>query len=75
MYSGGIIIHIDENLDDDGIHTLERELSDEEGVYSACVHQKARHLMPVDFDSSVLQPSTIVHAVRNKGLRAEMVGF
>lgn len=75
MYSGDIVIHIDESLDDDGIHTLERELSDERGVYSACVHQKARHLMLVDFDPFQLQPSHIVHAVRNKGLHAEMIGF
>lgn len=75
MYSGDILIHIDENLDDDRIHALEREMSGERGIYSACVHEKARHLMLVDFDSSVVQPSHIVHSVRNKGLHAEMVGL
>jgi len=75
MYSGDIVIHIDENLDDDAIHTLEHELIDEQGVYSACIPEKTRHLLLVDYDSSVSQPSHIVHAVRNRGLHAEMVGL
>jgi hypothetical protein len=75
MYSGDIVIHIDENLEDDVIHALERDLSDERGVYSACVPDKTRHLMLVDFDASMLQPSRIVHAIRGKGLTAEMVGL
>jgi hypothetical protein len=68
-------IHIDENLNDDGIHSLERELSDELGVYCACVPEKTRHLMVVDYDTSAVQPSHILDAVRNRGLHAEMVGL
>jgi hypothetical protein len=75
MYNGDIVIHIDEALDDRGIHALERALADEPGVYSACMHEKARHLMLVDFDATELRPSTIVQAVRDRGLHAEMVGF
>jgi hypothetical protein len=75
MYCGDIVIHIDENLDDDGIHALERELGGERGVFSACVHERTRHLMLVDYDTSLVQPSHLVHAVRSKGLHAEMVGF
>jgi len=75
MYYGDIVIHIDEALDDDGIRDLERDLGRERGVYSACVQEKARHLMVVDFDPSELRPSNIVHAVRGRGLHAEMIGF
>jgi hypothetical protein len=39
------------------------------------MHDKARHLMLVDFDATALRPSTIVHAVRERGLHAEMIGF
>ncbi len=75
MHTGDIVIHIDESLDDEGIHVLERELSSERGVYSACVHERARHLMLVDFDGSEVRPSSLLQAVRNKGLHAEMIGF
>ena len=75
MYSGDIVIHIDEALDDRHIHALERALVDEPGVYSACMHEKARHLMLVDFDATEVMPSSIVQAVRERGLHAEMVGF
>ena len=75
MYSGDIVIHIDENLNDDGIHSLERELSDQQGVFCACVPEKTRHLMVVDYDTSSVQPSQILDLVRNRGLHAEMVGL
>lgn len=75
MYTGDIVIHIDENLDDERIHQLERELGDELGVYSACMHEKARHLMLVDFDAEAVRPSHILQSVRGRGLHAEMIGF
>ena len=75
MYNGDIVIHIDETLDDRHIHALERALAEEPGVYSACMHEKARHLMLVDFDAMERVPSDIVQAVRERGLHAEMVGF
>ena len=75
MYTGDIVIHIDENLDDERIHALERDLCGKSGVVSACVNDKARHLMLVDYDPSLLQPSGIVRAVRNRGLHAELIGL
>jgi hypothetical protein len=75
MYNGDIVIHIDETLDDRRIHALERALGEEHGIYSACMHEKARHLMLVDFDATELCPSAIVQAVRERGLHAEMIGF
>ena len=75
MYVGDILIHIDENLDDARIHALERDLGDERGVYSACVAERRRHLMVVDFDPEQVRPSNIVYSIRNRGLHAEMIGF
>jgi hypothetical protein len=75
MHFGDIVIHIDERLDDDRIHRLERELGHEQGVYSACMHERQRHLMVVDFDPESVRPSAILNAVRNRGLHAEMIGF
>lgn len=75
MYTGDILIHIDEDLDDDRIHSLERDLAEQEGIYSACVHERTRHLMVVDFDPMAIKPSAIVHSVRGRGLHAAMIGF
>ncbi len=75
MYTGDILIHIDEALDDDRIHELERELGSWDGVYSACMHENARHLMVVDFDARAVRPSELLQSVRNRGLHAEMIGL
>ena len=75
MYNGDIVIHIDEELDNDRIHNLERQIGDEHGVYSACMHEKTRHLMVVDFEAKEIRPSGIVQAVRGHGLHAQMIGM
>jgi hypothetical protein len=70
-----IVIHISENLDDSGIHGLQREIGEEAGVYSACMHERTRHLMVVDYDPMEVRPSHLVQAVRERGLHAVMVGL
>jgi hypothetical protein len=75
MYTGDIVIHIDEALDDDRIHDLEQRIGDEHGIFSACMHERTRHLMVVDFDPAQVRPSGIVQSFRGHGLHAQMVGF
>jgi len=75
MYTGDIVIHIDEELDNERIHDLEKKIGDEHGIYSACMHEKTHHLMVVDFDTIEVQPSGIVQAVRSQGLHAQMIGL
>ena len=75
MNISDIVIHISETLDDRGIHGLQREIGEENGVYSACMHERTRHLMVVDFDPMEVRPSHLVHAVRERGLYAVMVGL
>lgn len=75
MPTGDIVIHIDETLNDDRIQSLEREMGDTRGVQSACMHERTRHLMIVDFDPTALRPSAIVTSIRKLGLHAQMVGM
>ncbi len=70
-----ILIHIDEDLDDNDIHDLERELSSMDGVYSACVNERARHLMLVDFDPKDIKAAQLLRTVSLQGLHAELVGL
>ncbi len=75
MGTGDIVIHIDEDLDDDDIHDLERAMAGEPGVVSACVHERTPHLLVVDFDPDTVRPSHLVESVRSKGLHASMLGL
>ena len=75
QYRTDILIHIGENLDDSNIHQLEKQISFEPGIYSACINEKARHLMLVDYDPMEVKAKTLLGALTSRGLHAEMVGF
>jgi hypothetical protein len=75
MYKANVVIHIDEALDDDHIHSLERELSARDGVVSACVHDHRRHLMIVDYDPNVIGSADLLSQVKAGGVHAELIGL
>jgi hypothetical protein len=70
-----ILIHIGESLDDINIHKLEKLVSFEPGIYSACVNEKARHLMLVDYDPETVRASQILSHIKQSGLHAELIGL
>lgn len=70
-----VVIHIDEDLTDSNIHSLERELAGKSGVYSACVNDKARHLMLIDYDPSDIAATELLHCVQDHGVHAELIGL
>ena len=70
-----IVIHLDEELADEDIHELERDLSCIAGVYCACVNDRARHLMLVDYDPEDVRASELLNVVRQHGIGAELVGL
>lgn len=75
QHRSDILIHIGENLDDDNIHDLEKQISFRPGIYSACVNEKARHLMLVDYDPDTVHAIDILHQVKQNGLHAELIGL
>ena len=70
-----VVIHIDEDLADEAIHELERDLGAVPGVYSACVNDRARHLMLVDYDPAGIRAGQLLDVVREHGVGAELVGL
>jgi len=74
-YCTDVLIHIDEALDDANIHDIERDISMIDGVYSACVHENARHLMLVDYDPEDVAAQDLLGQVENRGLHAELIGL
>jgi len=70
-----VVIHIDEDLADDLIQELERELSGVTGVYSACVNDRARHLMLVDYDPQDVNALDLLSQIESHGVHAELIGM
>ena len=75
QHCSDVLIHIDEDLSDDQIHSIEYDLAGMDGVYSACVHERARHLMLVDFDPADVPAGLLLNEVRAHGLHAELIGL
>ena len=74
-YCTDVVIHIDEELEDAYIHEIERDMANMEGVYSACVNDKARHLLLVDYDPITTDSGQLLQNVQSHGLHAELVGL
>ena len=70
-----VVIHIDEDLEDTTIYSLERDLGRLDGVFSACVNDRARHLMLVDYDPGDVRAAELLHCVRDHGVHAELIGL
>lgn len=75
MYNGDVMIHIDDNLDDEALDALLHKTREEPGVIDARVNADKRHLMMVDFDVEATSASHILDAVRQGGIGAELVGL
>jgi hypothetical protein len=70
-----VVVHIDENLSSDEIHSMEKEISLEGGVYCACVHERTPHLMVVDYDPMETRSYSLLQSIQNHGLHAALIGF
>jgi hypothetical protein len=75
IFHSDVVVHIDETLDEHRILDLERQVGTQEGVFSACVNDKARHLMVVEYDPTRFHSREILSGVRRNGLHAELIGL
>lgn len=73
-FNAATVIHIDETLSDIELEEMERELAEDSGVTAACVHEKARHLMIVDYDPLETSAGSLLHSVQSQGFHAELIG-
>ncbi len=73
-YNANVVVHIDENLSGEQIEEMEKRLSMEAGVRSACVHDRTPHLMVIDYDPREVGSSQLLRSFHNSGLHAELVG-
>ena len=73
-FNANVVIHVDEELSDEKIHSLENELAGMSGIVSSCVHERTRHLWVVDYDPRKLRSAEVLHRIKNTGLHAELIG-
>jgi len=74
-YHTDVVIHIDEELGDQDLYDIERDIGLLSGVYSACVNDQARHLMSIDYDPEDVQAADLLSRVRQHGVSAELIGL
>jgi hypothetical protein len=73
-YNANVVVHIDEELDEQQILDMERKLAFDNGVESSCVAARARHLMIIDYDPRLTSSSALLKNIHDRGLHAELVG-
>ena len=73
-YNANIVVHIDENLSNEQIQEMEKRLSMEAGVQSACVHDRTPHLMVIDYDPREVGAGQLLNNFHSSGLHAVLVG-
>lgn len=70
-----VMVHVDENLDDESLHALEDEIRGDRGVVSVGHNPGKLHLLMVTYDTEVAHPVHFVHHLRERGMHAELVGL
>ena len=74
-YCTDVVIHIHADLEDSVIHDIEHDIGCMAGVYSACVSDRARHLLLVDYDPEDIRAQDLLHCVQDRGVHAELIGL
>ncbi len=74
-YDVAVVMHIDETLSDAEISKLEFDLAYSNGIISACVNERTRHLMVIDYDPEKAYSRDILNVVHHHGYHAELIGF
>ena len=73
-YDANVVIHVDENLSDKQIHEVEKQLSEVQGVVSACVNERTPHLFVIDYDPRSTHSKQLLNEVKNNHLSAQLIG-
>jgi len=73
-FDANVVVHIDESLSDGEMHDLEKRLAGMEGVVSTCAHERAPHLLLVDYDPQDLETGALLRYLRRDGLHPRLVG-
>ncbi len=70
----GIVIHINEDLQQEQINKLEISLGSDAGVKQARINRSRSHLMLVDYMPGIISARQVINYIKNKGYNAVLVG-
>jgi hypothetical protein len=73
-FDANVVVHINESLSSQEIHSLEEELSDISGIVSACAHERTPHLLVVDYNPQDLNTGDLLHYIQGCGLHPSLIG-
>jgi len=69
-----IVLHIDEELDQNSREQMEKALSQSHGIVAAHINSNRHHLMLVDYEPQQLNTTDVLNQVIQQGVHAELVG-
>lgn len=70
-----ITLHVDEELDDEGLVQLENAFRQREGVISVHVDRKRPHLFVLEYNPKAVHSKDLVKIPEFQGLHAELIGL
>ncbi|HKB60941.1 MAG TPA: hypothetical protein VKC56_12965 [Gallionellaceae bacterium] len=70
-----IVVHIEENVDEETFRDLERGMRSERSVVSFSRSPGHNHLMVVTYDAAAAEASSLLHNFDDRGLHAQLIGM
>jgi hypothetical protein len=70
-----VMVHIQEALDEEALHSLEEAVRKEAGVISVGHNPEKSHMIMVVYDSEFTRASSLLHSFEKRGLHAQVVGL
>ncbi|MDP3419790.1 MAG: hypothetical protein Q8R61_05990 [Thiobacillus sp.] len=70
-----VMLHLEETLDEETLHTLEDGVRQDAGVVSVGHNPDNAHMIMVVYDSETTRAASLLHTFQERGLHAQVVGL
>jgi len=70
-----VMLHLEETLDEETLHTLEDGVRQDAGVVSVGHNPDNAHMIMVVYDSETTRAASLLHTFQERGLHAQLVGL
>lgn len=70
-----VVVHIDEALDEEALHSIEDGIRQDAGVVSVGHNPGKNHMIMVVYDSESTRASSLLHRFEERGLHAQVIGL
>lgn len=70
-----VMLHLEETLDEETLHTLEDGVRQDAGVVSVGHNPDNAHMIMVVYDSETTRAASLLHTFEERGLHAQVVGM